>query len=215
MNTKIVIIGAGGFGKEVLWSIIDINKLSKKYDFLGFIDDDKKLCNTKIYGHNVLGGLDWFSKNKDKNFSCVIAIGDPILRKKIVEKLSSCDLSYETIIHPSVIFSDSISIGFGTIIQAGVILTVDTKIGNHVHININSTVGHDCNISDFVTVNPGVQVNGDTKIDEGSFLGSGVTLKDNINLGRWSVIGAGSVLLSNAKEFSTYVGIPAKFKKRL
>jgi acetyltransferase-like isoleucine patch superfamily enzyme len=46
-------------------------------------------------------------------------------------------------------------------------------------------------------------------------LGSGVTLKDNINLGRWSVIGAGSVLLSNAKEFSTYVGIPAKFKKRL
>jgi sugar O-acyltransferase (sialic acid O-acetyltransferase NeuD family) len=215
LKTKVIIIGAGGFGREVLWSIIDINKLLEKYDFLGFIDDDKKLWNTKIHGHNVLGGLNWFSKHKDEDFSCVIAIGDPKIRKKIVDTLSSYDLSYETIIHPSVIFSDSIQIGIGTIIQAGVILTVDTKIGNHVHINIHSTIGHDCNVSDFVTINPGVHVNGDTKIGEGSFLGSGATLKHNIILERWSVIGAGSVLLSNTKEFSIYVGVPAKFKKTL
>ena len=38
--TKIVIVGAGGFGKEVLWTLNDCNEKSKKYEILGFIDDN-------------------------------------------------------------------------------------------------------------------------------------------------------------------------------
>ena len=46
MKKKIVILGAGGFAKELIWIIKDINDKQKKedfvyYDILGLIDEDK------------------------------------------------------------------------------------------------------------------------------------------------------------------------------
>ena len=51
---KIVIIGAGGQGKDILWTITDMNKASNVFDVVGFLDDDKKLHG--IGG--VIGGTD-------------------------------------------------------------------------------------------------------------------------------------------------------------
>ena len=132
---KIVILGASGFGKEVLFTISDINKTSKKYNVMGFIDDNKSLWNKKINGIKVLGGIDWFSFEKTKKVKCVVAIGDSKLRKKIIKKLSKSKVNFSTIIHPSVHFSKFVKIGEGTIIQAGSIITTDVKIGNHVIMN--------------------------------------------------------------------------------
>ena len=46
---KIVIVGAGGFGREVKMLIDQINLRSKEFDFLGFYDDTVNLlcqpCN--------------------------------------------------------------------------------------------------------------------------------------------------------------------------
>ena len=57
---KIVIIGAGGFGKEVLCTLLEQNKISETFEILGFIDDDTKLHGKIIQQKKVLGGLDWF-----------------------------------------------------------------------------------------------------------------------------------------------------------
>ena len=151
MVTKIVIIGASGFGREVLWTIKDCNKQSKKYEILGFIDDDKSLWGEMIGIYPVLGGLEWFSTGDKKNIECVIGISDPTIRRKIAEKLANLKIIFTTVIHPSVIYSESVTIGKGTIIQAGSILTIDIDIGDHVHVNIDSTIGHDSTIGNFVT----------------------------------------------------------------
>ena len=60
MVIKIVIVGASGFGREVLWTLHDCNKKSKKYNILGFIDDNKSLWGKFINEFPILGGLDWF-----------------------------------------------------------------------------------------------------------------------------------------------------------
>ena len=215
MLIKVVIVGASGFGREVLWTLRDCNKKSKKYKILGFIDDNKSLWGKLIDQTPILGGLDWFSTKSANKVQCVIAISEPKIRQEIVKKLEKKNIQFPTVIHPSVIYSKSVLIGKGTIIQAGSILTVDIKIGNHVHINIHSTVGHDSVLADFVTINPGVHVNGNTIIERGVFVGTGTTMKQKIKIGKWSIIGAGTALIEDVREFSMYVGVPGKLKKEL
>ena len=213
--TRIVIYGASGFGREVLWTIRDCNDVSKKYEILGFIDDDESLSGKIIDELPVLGGINWFSEKISKNVECVIAISDSKLRQQIVGNLKKYDVKFTSIIHPTVIYSKFVEIGEGTIIQAGCVITTNVKIGNHVHVNITSTIGHDTIIKDFVTINPGVHVNGNTLVEEGVYLGTGVILKNIIHIGQWSIIGAGTVIISNVPEFSMYVGVPGQLKKTL
>jgi sugar O-acyltransferase (sialic acid O-acetyltransferase NeuD family) len=215
MITKIVIIGASGFGREVLWTIKDCNKQAKKYEVLGFVDDDESLWGKVIDEYPVLGGLEWFSTESKENIECVIGISDSKTRRKIVEKLAKQKIIFSTVIHPSVIYSKSVSIGQGTIIQAGSILTIDIHIGDHVHVNIDSTVGHDTIIGDFVTINPGVNINGNTTIGNDTFVGTGTVMNQKLKIGNNSIIGAGTVLLKDVPAFSMYVGVPGKMKKNL
>mgnify|MGYP000022805364 FL=1 len=215
MLTKIVIIGASGFGREVLWTLHDCNEKLKRYEILGFIDEDELLNGKSVNGFPILGGLDWFLTKDAKDVECVIAISDPKTRKNILNKLEKQKVSFATIIHPSVIHSDFVQIGKGTIIQAGCIITVNVKIGNYVHININSTIGHDSILQDFVTINPGVIVNGNSVIHTGVNVGTGTIMKQMIIIGKWSIIGAGTVLIENVPELSMFLGVPGKLKKEL
>ena len=40
---KIIIIGAGGFGKEALSLVNDCNKVKKEFNVIGFVDDNIEL----------------------------------------------------------------------------------------------------------------------------------------------------------------------------
>ena len=208
----LVIIGTGGFSREVLWTIQDYNEIHNEFSVLGFLDDNESLLGQTIDGIKVLGNTDWIFSKKNK-IKCVIGIADSQTRKKIVHKFEKEKISFQTIIHPSVIFSKSNKIGNGTIIQAGSIITINTAIGDHVHINIGSTIGHSSIIQDFVTISPGVHVNGNTIIEEGTFIGTGAIMKQNLKIGKWAKIGAGTVLLTNVEDYSFYAGIPGKLKK--
>ncbi|MBC7381815.1 MAG: acetyltransferase [Bacteroidia bacterium] len=199
MNT-IWIYGAGGMGKETLWLISDIE--DKKFNVLGFIDDFKR--------EHLFEELP-VRKELEKNSSCVIAIADPAIRKKI----SNLDnqIQFFNIIHPSSKINKSNKLGIGNIICAGVILTVNVLIGNHVIINIYSTIGHDTIVEDYVSIMAGVHVSGNVKIGEGCFIGSGAVILPNINIGKFCNIGAGAVVINDIPDYSTAVGVPAKIIK--
>jgi len=211
---KIVIVGAGGSGKDIFATILRCNKKSKEYEVLGFIDDDPKLKGKKVLGKKVLGGLGWFD-NKKKNVYCIVAIGDSSIRKKIVKKLELKNVNFLTLIDPSVSYPKGLQIGKGSIIQAGSIINPDTKIGEQVFINLDSTIGHDCILEDFVTISTGIHLNGDCYVGEGAYIGTGTVTKDNIKIGKWSVIGAGSVIVNDTKSNSVYMGNPAKLSRKI
>ncbi len=212
---KIVIVGAGGFGKEVLWTLLDCNKNLKKYNILGFIDDNKKLHHKTILQRKVLGGIDWFLGKSAKNVKCVIAIGDGKTRKSLSVRLEEMNVKFATVIHPSVIMSDYVEIGEGSIIQAGSVLTVDVTIGRHCRVDTNCTIAHDSKIGDYVDLSPGVHINGKNSIGVGTFIGSGTVTREKISIGKWSIVGAGTVLVSYVPDKSLFVGVPGKLKKKL
>lgn len=207
---ELYIVGAGGFGREILWLVQRINEHEPTWKFSGFIDDNAGLQGLTQSGYPVLGGCDYLQK-VTSDVWVVIAVGAAQVKKKIVEKLEQCsNVKFATLIDPSVLLSDSVSIGEGSVICAGSVLTVDVEIGNHVAINLNCTVGHDVVLQDYTTVYPGVHISGNVTVGQcvelgtGSQIIQGKKIEDNI------IVGAGSVVTKDLSEQGTYVGAPVR-----
>jgi len=209
---KVVIVGAAGFGREVLEIFKEQNKKNKIWDILGFIDDNKNLHNNMINGLKVLGDINWFKNNR--GVECVVAIGEPEVKKKVVEKLKKIGVSFCNIIHPSVIMSEFVELGEGVIICAGNILTVNIKIKNHVIINPNCTIGHITSIDDYCTINPSVNINGGNHIHQGVYIGTNAATIQNIKIGSWSIIGGGAIVIDDIPDNVVAVGVPARIIKK-
>jgi len=207
---KIIIIGAGGFGREVVWLIERINMSVKKWDILGYIDEDKEIKGKDLDGYPVLGGLDIIKSHEDAYYVC--AIGSAKNRESMVNRIASisCRIRYATLIDPSVILSDKVRIGRGTIICAGTILTVDIDIKSHVIINLDCTIGHDVVIDDFVTLYPSINVSGHVTLSKCAEIGTGTQIIQGKQIGAGTIVGAGSVVIKDLPDECTALGVPAK-----
>lgn len=203
----VIIVGAGGFGREVAWLIEDINKYSNEWNIVGFVDDNIHIQGKVIDGYRVVGTIDWL---KSQQYFVVIAIGDPMVRSSIVKRLESSKNSYPVLIHPSVLHSDRVSFGDGTIICAGNIITVDIKVGKHAILNLGCTIGHDVTIGDLSTLSPNVNISGRVTIEECVSIGTNAVVIPGIHICSNTVIGAGATVVQNINETGTYVGTPAK-----
>lgn len=202
----IVIIGAGGFGREVAWLIEEINMKTPTYHLLGFIDDSLEV-GYELNGYKVIGNTEWL---KDKDFFVVCAVGNPITKKKIILQLKNTKIRYPILIHPSVNISSYTKIGEGSIVCAGNILTVNILIGKHVIINLDCTIGHDAVIEDYCTILPSVNVSGNVKIEECVSVGTGTQIIQGLCIGNNSIIGAGAVVTKDIPNKVVAVGAPAK-----
>ncbi|MDC9611585.1 acetyltransferase [Pseudoalteromonas sp. GABNS16H] len=199
---SIVIVGFGGFGREVDWLSRECGRA-----VLGFLDDN--VPPGKKGNYTILGGLDAWSDYPDTEF--VVAIGNPRVRKKIVEKLASQGVTdFATLIHPSVKMDESVDVGKGTMICAGSIATVDIVIGDHVILNLNVTVGHDDRIHDFVTVAPMVALSGNVILEDGVEVGTGAAIRQGITMACGSMLGMGGVQTKDSEANTIYIGSPAK-----
>ena len=203
----IVIIGAGGFGRETAWLIEDINNKKPEWNIVGFVDDNASIQGSKINGYEVVGDINWL---KEQELYVVSAIGDPIIKKKVIDRLEGSNNKYPVLIHPSVIYSDRVTIGEGSIICAGNIITVNIEIGKHVIVNLDCTIGHDAIIGDYSTILPSVNISGFVKIEESVSVGTGSAIIQGVNIGKNTVIGAGSVVTKDLPPNCTAVGVPTK-----
>ena len=210
---SVVIVGAGGFGREVVEIFKDQNIPLKKWEILGFIDDNEELHGRKVNDYPVLGGLEWLREHNNENLGCICTINDCRKRKGMVGRLQEIGVNFYSVIHPSVTMSQYVKLGQDVIICAGNILTVDIKIEDHVHINLNCTIGHDAVIDKYCTINPNVTISGNDHLGEGVYVGTGATLIHEVSIGNWSVIGAGAVVINDIPEKVVAVGVPAKVIK--
>jgi len=204
---NIIIIGAGGFGREVAWLVKRINQTKPTWNLLGFIDDCEEFHGSTIDGYHVIGGMDLLHEYKNSAM-VVCAIGTSQTRKEIVNKLDG--FRFATLIDPSVIISDKVKIGEGSIICAGSILTVNIELGNHTIINLDCTVGHDAHLHNYVTLYPSVNISGNTVLGDCVEMGTGSQIIQGIKINNNTIVGAGAVVVKDITEPGTYAGVPAK-----
>lgn len=205
----IVIIGAGGFGREVQWLIERINQKNKIWNLIGFIDDGLD-CGTNINGIPVIGNVDCLI-NYNKHISAACTIGSSKTRKKVIEQLKvNKNIYFPNLIDPSVIMSNSIKFGSGVIICAGTILTVNIELGDFIIINLDCTIGHDVRLNSYVTLYPSVNVSGNVSIGEITEIGTGTQIIQGKNILNETIVGAGAIVTKDIPAMCTAIGSPAK-----
>ncbi len=144
------------------------------------------------------------------NWKIMICVSEPLLRKKIVNKLP-LNTEYFSFIHPSsIILSDDFVIGRGSFIGAGCIITTNIKIGEHSILNRGNHIGHDCRIGDYFSMMPGAIIGGNVKIGECVFMGSCANIREKITICDNVVLGMNSATVKNISIPGTYVGVPSR-----
>lgn len=211
---KICIIGAGGHGREVAEILQDLDPIGEKYELIGFADDSFDIIGKKIMGVEVLGTIDEVFINSEDPPLPLIGIGEPDVKKRIIERLSGKVKRWPTIIHPSSRSTKTTMIGEGCVIFPGCVLSVNVRIGDFVHINTGCSVSHDSIIGDHSIVNPGSYVNGNVNVGNGCYIGSGSVIIQNISIGENTRIGAGAVVIEDIPKNVTAIGVPARISKR-
>jgi sugar O-acyltransferase (sialic acid O-acetyltransferase NeuD family) len=189
----LVIVGSGGFGREVLQLVLDINANVPTFDLLGFLDDRPSDQGAiERLGSRVLGGSDALT---GLTAAIVIAIAAPTTRRRIDERARAVGLEAARLIHPWASVGASVVTQEGVVIGAGSRLTTSVLVGRHTHVNVNCTIGHDAVLESFVTVFPGVHVSGGCVVEEGAILGTGCVLLPGVRVGRGAEVGAGATVV--------------------
>lgn len=210
---QIVIMGAGGSARIALDIIEERIDAGQKYEALGFVvDPPYGLPGALINGKPILGGFDWLAHHSSQ-VHVICAVGDPVIRKRLVDRADECGAHFASICHPCATLSRHAAVGNGCLFQAGVNLSPQVRIADHVHLYVGCSVGHNSTIDSYATLSPGVRVSGNVRLSEGCFVGTGASIIEKRTVGEWSIVGAGGVVIADVPAYSVAVGVPAKVIK--
>ena len=214
MRGQLVIVGAGGFGREVHAVFEAINAAGGSLDLIGYVDDlgasDELLARL---GTSRLGGVDVLSTDGgpvDDGVGYVVAIGAGEVRRRIDARLTAAGRRPLTLVHPMATVGGDNRIGEGCILTAGARVTTNISLGRHTQLHVNCTIGHDSVLDDFVSVYPGATVSGNVHLAEGVTIGTGANVLPGITVGAGAFVGAGAVVTADIEPGVTVVGVPAR-----
>lgn len=205
---NLIIIGAGGCGREVLQWAKDINKKKKQWEIKGFIDDDLDALGGKRCDVHVMAGVEGYQIREEDRFVC--CIGNSDVRKKIVTKLKSKGARFTNIIHPTAVIADTCNIGENVIIYPYALLSDNAAIGNGCIINMYSSIAHDSVLGEYCTISAHCDVTGMCRLGDRVFMGTSSNIVPGTWVGDDVYICAGSTVMTRIRDGKKVMGNPAK-----
>lgn len=213
MTHRVVLLGAGGMARDVLDAYESLEDGSGRAEIVGLVVEDAYFTpGSSVHGVPVLGGLGVLTTLR--SVRVITVVGDPELRRRLVEAATAAGLQFDSVIHRDATVSASALIGAGVAILAGVRVAADVRLGDHVSIHANATVGHDVVCDDYSTVLPGAILSGAAHVGPAATLGAGAIVLPGISVGGQSLVGAGAVVTKDVSEGDVVVGIPARSARR-
>ena len=203
----IIIIGAGGFGREVyLWAKDSFSK--DQYRIKGFLDDNPRILDNYDMDVGIIGNLNSYEiKNQDR---FLFAIGDIDVKKRLIMKMKKKRAKFLTLVHPTAIMANTTKIGEGVIICPFCLVSDNVLLEDFVMMNVYSSCGHDAKVGRYSILSPYATLNGFVILEDEVFLGTHTTVIPYKRVGYKSKISANSVVMRDVATNKIVFGVPGK-----
>ena len=204
---NLIIIGAGGFGRELFSAAREAVGFGEQFRVKGFLDANPAALDRFSGYPSIIGSPEDYAPQPGDAF--IAALGNIASRRHCAELLESRGGEFISVIHRSASLGQNVTVGAGSFIAHNVVLTVDIAVGRHVDIFHGTEIGHDSSVGDFAHVYALCSIGGAVKIGCGAAVYPGSRIVPCRTVGDGAVVGIGSVVLLNVKPGTTVFGNPA------
>lgn len=211
MTTGLVIVGCGGFGREVHDIVDDLIAAGAPLALIGYVDDaptESNVRHVERRGARVLGTRSWF-RTANPQTQYVIGIGNGSVCREIDQELTGLGFTAATLVHPQASLGFGVELSPGVIICAGARVTTNIRVGRHVHVDRNCVVGHDSVLEDYAIMYPLAALSGGARLGESALLGAAGVVLRNITVGCDAMVGAASLVTRDIPAGALVKGVPA------
>jgi len=204
---KLLIVGAGGFGRELYVWAGQHPDCGRAWTVAGFLDDN--LDALAPFGSFApVSPLAGHKPSADNLY--LAGLGMPSLKEQLVAPLVAAGAEFLTFVHPQAHLGARVKLGQGVVICPGAILSVDIEIGDFAMINLNCTIGHDATLGPWTSLSAQCDITGHVRVADRVFMGSRASIIPGKTVGSRSIVGAGAVVVRDVPAGVTVVGIPAR-----
>jgi sugar O-acyltransferase (sialic acid O-acetyltransferase NeuD family) len=209
---RIVIVGAGGFGREVLQWARDAWPDQPSL-FGGFLSDDPRRLDGFVTGLGILSTVgDYVPSSGDY---LLLGIGVPYSRRRVADLLLAREARFLTLVHPRAVVAPTAAVGEGSIICPYAVVSDSATLGRFVLANYHASLGHDAVAGDYAVLSPYATLGGGARIDKEVFLGLHASVGPGIGVGPRSKVSANSCVLSATPADSLVYGVPGRIVPRV
>lgn len=203
----LIIVGAGGFGREMYGAALESVGCGVDFDVKGFLDAKPDALDGFDGYPAIVGSPDSYEPEADDVF--VAALGDIAARRRCVEALEKKGARFVAIVHKTATIGPNVAIGEGSFIAPHVSITADVAVGRHVSVFHSSSIGHDSRLGDFSHVYAQCSIGGSVTVGEGVSVYPGSVVVPRRKIGANAVVGAGSAVFLDVDPGVTVLGNPA------
>ncbi|MCC7087354.1 MAG: acetyltransferase [Pirellulales bacterium] len=204
---NIVIVGAGGFGREIRQLVPDcFPRASVRVK--GFLSSNPNDLESYEVPEPILDDPERYVPADNDRF--LLAIGDIEHRRQIVLSLKSRGARFLTLIHPTATIAKTAELGEGCVLYPNSLVMNDAKLGDFVLLNLHASAGHDTRIGRYCNLCPYATMNGFSVLEEGVFLATHSSVLPGCRVGSGSKVSAGSVATHNVGPHTLVFGVPGK-----
>ena len=198
MASKLLLVGAGGFGRVALEHAVE------QYD-CAFVDDGPEL-GTLVNGVAVIGRISDLQLLHDEAGyeQLIVTIGNekqpdlnwenPKLREEIYNKAKTFGYSFPNIICTSAYVSRYAELGSGCVLLNNVVVQNGAHVGDGVLLNPGVEVHHDSFVDDCSLIYTNSVVRTLAHVGKRVRIGSNVSISNNVNIADDSDIPNGTTL---------------------
>lgn len=164
---KLLILGAGGYGKTVA----DLASQLGCYEKIAFLDDGKS-------GAGILGTCEELFYFCDENTEVYPAFGNNTVRMDWIAVLMEEGIPVPVLVHPTAYVSPRASIAPGTVVLPKAVVNTGVTVERGCIVNIGALIDHDTVIGEGSHLAPGAIVKAENRIPSGSKIDSGRVIEN-------------------------------------
>lgn len=206
---RLCLIGAGGFGRQAVALLQDIDLAAETFAQIVFAAEDAP--QSAMIGPYPV--IDTATMGSGDRF--VVTVSNPVLRRRLAHQALAAGAQVHHLIAASARISPLAEIAKGEVVCDFAVIEPFARIGCHFHANVGAFVAHECVIGDFVTLAPRAICNGNVHIGDGATIGAGAVIRQGTNarplvIGAGATVGMGAVVTRDVAAGQTVAGNPAR-----